>query len=427
MLEIDSVVSVLGSLRLATAHGAPAEWVIARMLSGELVPIAAEDRHLLPPRLLGVLSNHEVAGGNTLELDARSVHFFEIELLEQSPDAPGLDDAVHVYGALSGPFPPRPEAPSTVRLGQLTVTRADLLAGLCRGTGSAFLLPPADGTTKQARAVSAVLPGDRDASIQAGEGIVVAIPLLPREMAMSDASNEMIVSQLVHDLLAMLRDDARATHPQHPIAQLDLPVPSRAALEARLENEGWSIQGDIAVEKPAEKKGMAGVLASVLHPLAAERRVLPRQASLDEFVSLAEQVLPAIPGWPGGRARALASRMRFVPSAALRGPTKDAHVPRAPAPHEPAPNSPLRPPEGRAPRPRASTPRDEWMKDFVSGSTSRKAIAKEMPRPAAQPASSAKPQPAPSAKPRLSPTSKAASPSAIPDWMRDFDTDDHDD
>ncbi len=412
LFEPEAVLSALGALRLSTTYGARTEWVIARMLSGALVPVPIEDRHLLPPRLQQVLTSHEVAGGATLELDARTLHLFEIELLEQSPDAPGLDDPVYLYGALSGPFPAQAGAPSCVRRGQLTVTRADLLSGLCRGVRSAFVLPPENGATKGARAISAVLPGDRDVAIQAGEGIIVALPLLPAEVAMQDASNELIVTQLLHDVLAMLRDDARTAHPDHPIAQLVVPVPSRAALEARLESDGWSVEGDVATQKLVEGKGLAGLLASVLHPIAAERKTLPPEGSLDELVALAERILPSIPGWPGSRAQALAARVMVLASSSLRGTASSAAVPARPAPPDAASASVPRSTDLRAPRPHASTPKDDWMKDFVGASAPRAtSSAKNAPR----------------AKPRLSPTTKAASPPSVPDWMNDFDVDDHDD
>ncbi len=407
LVEHASIVSVLGSLRLGTTHGARAEWLIARMLSGALVPVPIEERGLLPPRLQQVLASHEVAGGKTLELDAQSIHLFELELLEQTPDAPGLDDPVELYGTLTGPFPPRPDAPSVGRAGQLTVTRSDLLAGLARGVASAFLLPPADGTVRRARSVAALLPGDRDAAVQAGEGLVLAFPLLPAEMAMSDASNEMIASQWIHDVLAMLRDDARASAPTHPLAQLALPVPSRAALESRLESDGWSVQGDVATKKKVDQSGLAGVLNTMLHPIAAERRALPPEASLDGFVALAEKVLPVVPGWPSARAQALARRMSIVPTSALRGSIGSA-IPAAPAPPAPAPA-----PASRAPRPRVSTDRDEWMKDFVGQGPATPSA------PRRTPAATSK------HKPRLSPTTKTAEPREIPDWMRDFDVDDH--
>jgi hypothetical protein len=413
LFEPESVVSVLGSLRVSTSHGTRAEWVITRMLSGALVPLPTEERDLLPPRLQQVLASHEVAGGATLELDARTIHLFEIELLEQSPDAPGLDDPIYLYGALSGPFPSQHGAPSCVRRGQLTVTRGDLLAGLCRGVRSPFVLPPENGTTKGARAISAVLPGDRDVAIQAGEGMILALPLLPAEIAMNDASNELIVTQLIHDVLAMLRDDARAAHPEHPLAQLALPVPSRAALESRLESDGWSIEGDVATQKLAPQKGFAGVLASVLHPIAAERKTLPPEASLDQFVALAEQVLPTIPGWPTTRARALAARFLAVASSSLRGAGAKIKVPAAAPAVEPAAQPYVPPPDARVPRPKASTPRGEWMKDFVGGPAS-KPPAKSATTPER-------------AKPRLTPTTKAAKPPSVPDWMNDFDVDDHDD
>lgn len=399
---------MLGSVRLSTQHGARAECLIARMLGGELVPLPSEQRDQLPPRLQHVVASHEVAGGATLELDAHCVHLFELELLEQSPDAPGLDDPVHLYGALSGPFPAQPGAPSCVRRGQLTVTRGDLLAGLCRGVRGAFRLPAESGVARGTRAISAVLPGDRDGVIQRGEGLVLAFPLLPADLALDEASNELMVAQLIHDVLAMLRDDARASHPSHPFAQLALPVPSRAALESRLESDGWAIEGDVATKKPTEQGGLGGFVAQVLHPIVAEQKTLPPEASLDQFVALAESLLPNLPGWPGPRAHALAARIALAPSSSLRTATAGVRTPTRPEP-APAQEQAV---TARAPRPRVSSERDEWMKDFVSTPppTSQKKKAPDAPRP----------------KPRLSPTSKTATPARIPDWMKDFDVDDHD-
>jgi len=337
----------------------------------------------LATRVQKELAYHEVTGGVLLPLAAVEVWLFTVDVVEQLPDAAGLNDPLCLYGTLLGPLPRASGLAIPAVAGQLTVTRGDLLDGLVSGARRAFLTPRAAG--EGGRFVHALLPGDRPDAIAGGRGLVVALPLAPPELAGESASNEIVVAQLLYDVLSALVADAQAAAPGSALARMALPVPSRALLQARLEGEGWTVQGDFATRRPGEAKGLAGILGRVAQALAPERVRLPEEGSLDAFVGLAEAAVASLPGaccpatvsWR--RAPAIGARERVRAGAPL----------------------PLLPPRSASPVrvPRGAPAKDDhaWVADFVA--------AHERPGKRSTVASPA----------------RAVAPSAQPPWMRDFE------
>jgi hypothetical protein len=156
-----------------------------------------------------------------------------------------------------------------------------------------------------------------------------------------------------------------------------LPVPNRAALEAELISQGWTIEGDEATR--AKKGFMASLRGS-------DKKHLPRQGTLDELVAEARVVLDRMSGVPTPEAQALRRRMQRTQTAAV-----SAKIPVAAAP----PPQPL--PARAQPVPKVRTEKSEWMKDFVDAH-----------RAPSRPA------------PRVSSPARAVSHKATPAWMEDF-------
>lgn len=357
-------------VRLGGGAGAR-ELLIATELGGGLRVVAC-DRERLPQRVRTQLAFHEVAAGRSIELAANELYVLDVQALEMLPDAPGPNDALYLYGALRGPYPALLGKPAASVEGQLTVTRADLLGGLIDGVASAFAYAP---EPRGSRCVHALLPGERADAIEAGRGIVLALPLAPAWTLDPVVPNDLVVAQMVHDVLGALRGDLGVAD------EPPLPVPSRAALEAQLVAAGWRIEGDAAVR--ARGRGMLGAVFG-----GSERRALPREGTLDELIAEARACLARMPGIPSAEALALQRRAGRRPLV-LRPPTTPPQPPQPPA--RPAPPQPPRP------RPRVETPRSDWMKDFV-----------EAHRSPARP------------RPKVTAPARAVAPEATPAWMADF-------
>jgi hypothetical protein len=320
------------------------------------------ERDALPRRAQVQLAYHDVATTKrVLELRAQELYIFDLQTIEMLPDAPGLNDPLYLYGHMYGPFPTTREVIPVE--GQLTVTRADLLGALVHGVEMAFAYPP---ETTGSRAVHALLPGDAADMISLGRGVILALPLAPTWLPDCPLSNDLVVAQLLYDVLVALRSELRVDGA--------LPVPNRAALEADLVAKGWRIEGDEAV-KP-KSTGLLGALRG------AEKRQLPRQATLDELVAEARAVLTKLPGVP--TAEALALR-------ALVG-----SVQRTPVIKTPGAPTPVSLPT-RSPTPRVAADRSEWVKDFVDAHRA----------PSRPP-------------PRVSTPARVISKEATPAWMNDF-------
>jgi hypothetical protein len=353
------------------------ELVIATELGGGIRVLDGRDG--LAKRAQAQLAFHDVASGRTLDLRADELFVFDLQTIEMLPDAPGLNDALYLYGAMRGPYPKVLGQPVRAVDGQLTVTRSDLLRGLVDGVANAFsYAPDAHGS----RCVHALLPGERADAIDGGRGIVLALPLTPGWLLDSPVPNDLVAAQLLYDVLSALRADV-----QVPPTAAPLPVPSRVALERALIAAGWKIIGNEAT-RPKGK----GLIGSVL--AGTERRILPREGTLDELVADARAALANVPLPATPEAGAIARRVAQPPRVLVQPPPVPPPRPRAKTLPPPIPAAAL-------PRPRVETPRTEWMKDFVD--------AHRVPsRPA----------------PRVSQPARVVSRESPPSWMSDFDTSD---
>jgi hypothetical protein len=327
-------------------------------LLGGLHVIDDEVPQILPADTRATFSHHEMTNGGLRAIDAQELWLFDLQMVEQLADTPGVNDPVWLYGRLYGPFPGPAEPTATD--GQLTVTRADLLAGFVDGFPHATRHP-------QGRCFGLALPGDTPDAIAQGHGMVLAWPLVPAELRPPDPANEAACAEILHDVLAATRLDLERAGIDHPLCRAILPVPNRADLVAELEREGWIVQGDTAIQaNKVTRSGLGSLLTSVLGAPDGMSRKLPPEAGIEAFVDLARETLAAFPGWPDARHAALRARFRDRrPRGAVQHVLADPTPP--PAPHtpraQPTPRPPT-PPPAVSPRTPPGTP--DWMGDFVN-------------------------------------------------------------
>lgn len=341
----------------------------------------------LPATLRSALTLHELAiKGPARPLKARTLYLFALDGVEQPLNTPGTDDPVELTGTLHGPFGD-PGAGSVVK-GTLTVTRGELLSGIRDGVQNALIVPGVDG--RAARCLHILLPGDTEEATRAGGSLVLCYPLPIAELDPPDVANEALMKAVLADVLTALQADLRGAGDSSEFTRRSLPVASRDDFEDVLKRDGWEIRGETAVRlDPSLKKGLGGLLTSVLGVPEAMTRALPREGSFDDFLALAREAIACLPA--SSRTRALASACLPV---------------REPA-TTPAPSG-----EGGPPDP-ALAPVGHWTQDFAIQPSRTTAV-----RPASRPGSSPAPTSDPAAqKAAQRGTSKVARPS----WMDDFE------
>jgi len=373
-------------VRLRGSHG-DRDLVVGTQADGALVVVDL-DRERLPERAQAQLAFHEVASGRAVTLDVAQFFVFDLQVLELLLDAPGLNDAMYLYGALRGPYPAEHGASISTVEGQLTVTRSDLLAALVDGTADAFAYQPeAHGS----RCVHALLPGEAAAIIDGGQGVILALPLAPAWTLESLVPNDRVAAQIFFDVLSALHKELGD--------QTALPVPSRAAFIHELEKDGWTIEGDAAV-----RTKRSGILGAILPD--RERRPLPREGALDEYVAAATAALAKL-GPPTPESLALRRR-------------RGSAAPIAPV-VRPAPAQPTVIP-AREPRPRVEASPSDWMKDFVEAHRASGTATPRVSVPARAVSSTTPPSWLSDFEksPTSSPDDDAA-PAPRPDWSKDFE------
>jgi hypothetical protein len=402
------------------------EWAVTVDPYGRLQGWVINDSTVLPPELQSQLTYNDVAHDSRVRcLDARTFYLFHMQLLEQPADAPGLNDPVYLYGTLYGPYPEAGSDPCPGIEGQLTVTRADLLDGIVNGNMYSFKSAPEGGAGPAQRTFNILLPGDRDEEINSGRGLVMMYPLHPAEMINTGTANEIVVSQLLYDVLSSLKDDLVRNKVNNPLRNMILPVPNRYVMEQDLIAQGYKIKNGVAIRsKLVSTNQFSGVLASVFGDMAADRLELPPEASVDDLIAIAKDVINRLPGWPPSRTRILRDRcqpvsadvrMRAANSAPLRAPI--IHTPQKPEQHHAPHVVPGKPAPSQQP--------DAWMQDFMQSHRKEGAPPPRITT-LAQPR---KHNPewqndfVQSNKPKQETTSppKEEKPEKKPDWMKDFE------
>jgi hypothetical protein len=398
---------IIDSFFIGGRHLVERELAVAVDCLGNLQALPLDDFDTLPDTSRMELAYQEMSGGGQRRLlEATEFFLFRPDLLEQPAGAPGWNDPVYLYGALYGPWPAADRKQATRIEGQLTITRGDLLEGLVRGVGHAFRYAGSDGVSaggaRDARCFHLLLPGDREEEIRRGSGIVLAYPLLPAELILTDVSNEFVVSQLLYDILIALKEDLEREQIVHPLRSTVLPVPSRMTLERQLMAQGYEIKGSAAVKKAEAGGGFQGLLATVFGPLMSDRLELPPEGEADDFLSLAETTLNTLPGWPSPRIAALRSCVKPVPADAYRNALKR-RAAEAPQIRIPQPSVIQRHTQVRPARPINEPP--DWMQDFIAAHREPGAPAPRLTSTAALNRKS---------------TSSAESGTQELEWMKDF-------
>jgi len=301
------MVSVLDVFTLEYG-GACADWIVGLDADGSVAARRLEPVDALPSSLHGQIAFHEVSGGGRRAIHLDTLFVFEMRLLEQAPDCPGVNDPVFLYGSLIGPLSCDPAARESPRPrhieGQLTVKRGDLLAGLASGAAWAFRTADANGG-RMARTLSLLAGADNIEAIRAGHGAVLIYPLLgvDAELFAMAPGNEDVVSRILYDVLfAWWTDAARDAQPALRDAA-SLPVPSRAQHEQRLVRDGFEIRQDRAVRP---RRGWVGALPGFL---GEQRLTLPAEADAAGFIELATEALLSAPEWPSPAVTALNGRV----------------------------------------------------------------------------------------------------------------------
>jgi hypothetical protein len=356
---------IIDSFFIGGRHLVERELAVAVDALGNLQALPLDDFDTLTATARTELAYHEMSGvGQRRLLEATEFFLFRLDLLEQPSGAPGWNDPVYLYGALYGPWPGADRKQAAGIEGQLTITRGDLLEGLVRGAGHAFRYAASDGGGKRdVRCFHSMLPGDREEEIRRGAGIVLAYPLFPAELILTDASNEFVVSQLLYDVLIALKEDLEREQIVHALRSMVLPVPSRMTLEGQLMAQGYEIKGDRAIKKAEAGGGFQGLLATVFGPLMGDRLELPPEGEADDFLDLARTTLDTLPDWPPARIAALRSCVKQVTAEAYRNAITRRST-EAPQVRVPQPSMIHRHTQVRPVRPGGGPP--DWMQDFIT-------------------------------------------------------------
>lgn len=409
---------VIDSFYIGNRHLEEREWIVTVDRNGDLRASPREDRNLLYEALQNELTFNEISGGGRSSrlIEASEVFLFNLQLVEQVGDAPGWNDPVYLYGTLYETLPVNADQPSAGVKGQLTVTRGDLLDGLVCGAEYAFRYGGFGGAAGNfSKCFQMMLPGDTEAEIGRGAGIILAYPLFPAELLVTDVANEIIISQIIYDLLTNLKEDLKREQINHPLLSTVLPVPNRLELEQNLKSQGYTITGDTAVKKIDSSEGFKGLLATVFGALMSENLTLPPEGKAEDFLALARQIVRHLPkDFPTPRIIELRNCLKAAPANNRRQyqppPTPNSiNIPQNSAPLPPQPPQPVRAKTQK--RVSSSRQPPAWMRDFISAHRQ----TNDLP-PTLTSTLQMKPPIIRAAKPEVQEQKKA-------DWRKDFEPD----
>jgi hypothetical protein len=312
----DQVAVLLDVFAIQGADATLEEWVVGLDDRGLLAAQRMEPEDQLLPAVRADLAVHEVGRGRARVLAVESLHLFEVFGIDQTPDVPGLDDPVCLYGALLGPLVSGPEIQHYQRLeGQLTVSRGDVLHGLIAGAGDAFVHFD-QVTDRSARTMHMLLPGARLEELKQGRGTVLAYPVLGADVTVMGPGNESLVDEILHDLVTAV----------------------------------WrEMDHDRAVARRGRR---------LFSFLGGGQRALPPEVTTDDLLRLAAKALEDFPGWPVQRTEALSERVRRTASSRPHRPP----LPGAPPPAASLPLTALTAPTAPIPPVTRNT---DWIETFI--------------------------------------------------------------
>jgi hypothetical protein len=399
-------VHAIDSFFLGGRHLAEREWLVTIDAGGFLRALCDEELSELPEVVQQDLAFNEVIGSAaSRSMDGIEFYTFHLEALEQPPETPGLNDPVYLYGTLYGPFPSASGENQRGIQGQLTVNRLDLLAGLVNSAPYSFHYQTgATGSTS--RCFNILLPGDREEEIARGKGLIMAYPLMPGEIGLGEPWNEFLVSNLIFDMLAALKEDLEQEKINHPLRNMTLPVVSRFSLEKELESNGYTIKGEMAMRQPNVggllpdilNKPLPRILTNAIGKVIKDKFTLPPEGNIDDFIALARDTLKNLPGYPTSRSKTLQNRV-LMASVEARGGANRKHA---------APPKPIKTPKGdlSSPQPVKQSKKSEWMQDFI--------VTHRQPEQKAQTRLT-------NLKNVAEKGQTAKQPESKPDWMKDFE------
>lgn len=306
--EIDALsepIHIVDCFMIEPRNRPTTEYIITVNNLGQLQALPGSERNNLPVELQTELSFHEMSNrGKLRRLLIDEFYLFNIQLLEQPTNTPGLDDPIYLYGNLIGPFPNLENTDGLIFEGQLTLNRVDLLDGVVQGANFPFCYSNSSGSPFS-RCFHMMLAGDSESELRSGKGIVLAYPLMPPELLFDNIANDFNTAQLLYDLLNALREDLISESIKNPLRDLILPVPNRMRLEQQLKAEGYTIKGDTAIKQSGEKSSWGKWLGAIVDAIAGEELQLPPEGRIGDYLQIAHNTLASLPNFPPARLMAL--------------------------------------------------------------------------------------------------------------------------
>lgn len=289
----------------------PSEYCVLLNGDGYLELAEVTEQQPLPGRISNQLSFDEVANRkNQRQIRVSSLHLMSVNMIEQPVNTDGIDDPIVLQGTMTYAFGPVKE----VLVGDLMVTRGDVLNAMLEGSESAFEYAVEAGRGKASRCFHLMLPGNRVEATTHGIDLVLAYPLLPIELIDKSPGNETLVQKLLLEMLTALQNDLQEADAKHPLVSTDLTALDREKRMQTLLDEGYTFDGDTASR--SKYKTPWSSLNELMDSLGAFglgeklEEQLPPENCLDQLLQLTATTIAKIPSWPPASATAVRSRYR---------------------------------------------------------------------------------------------------------------------
>ncbi|MFN8551320.1 MAG: hypothetical protein U0103_07525 [Candidatus Obscuribacterales bacterium] len=289
----------------------PSECCVLLNSGGYLELAEVNEQRPLPSHILNQLSFDEVANRkNQRQLRVRSLHLMNVQSVEQPVNTAGIDDPIVLQGTMTYAFGPINE----VLVGDLMVSRGEILNAMLEGAKCAFEYSVDAGRGKASRCFHLMLPGNRIEATTNGIDLVLAYPLLPIELIDKSPGNETLIQTTLLELLSALKNDLTEEDTNHPLVSTDLAALDREKRVQNLIDEGYTVDGNRAIRSKYKTPWHSlNELIETLGPFGLSTKIeqqLPPENCLDELLQLTATTIATIPGWPPASANAVSSRYR---------------------------------------------------------------------------------------------------------------------